>query len=85
MDRIDQSLDDIIKAQKGTNKPKAKSNLGSKNGPAGVRTKTIQKNNRTRVAVTAMPNLQYAVRSHSMHFAFTLSQDCHAGILALGR
>ncbi|KAF8953804.1 hypothetical protein BGZ52_002469 [Haplosporangium bisporale] len=61
MDRIDQSLDDIIKAQKGTNKAKEKSNLGSKNGPTGVRTKTIQKNSRTRVAVAAMLNLQYAI------------------------
>ncbi|KAF9315108.1 hypothetical protein BG003_003480 [Podila horticola] len=59
MDRIDQSLDDIIKAQKGTNKAKAKTNLGSKRGPA-VRAKTIQKNNRTRVAVAALSNLQYA-------------------------
>ncbi|KAF9303182.1 hypothetical protein BGZ74_004215 [Mortierella antarctica] len=59
MDRIDLSLDDIIRAQKETNKAKAKPNVRSKQGPA-VRTKTIQKNNRTRVAVAAMPNLQYA-------------------------
>ncbi|KAG0023244.1 hypothetical protein BGZ82_010799 [Podila clonocystis] len=70
MDRIDQSLDDIIKAQKGTNKAKAKTNLGSKKGPA-VRTKTIQKNNRTRVAVAALPNLQYAKQVRKEDALFT--------------
>ncbi|KAF9391755.1 hypothetical protein CPB97_005606 [Podila verticillata] len=71
MDRIDQSLDDIIKTQKGTNKAKEKSNLGSKYGPTGVRTKTIQKNNRTRVAVAAMPNLQYAKQVPKEDAVFT--------------
>ncbi|KFH66934.1 hypothetical protein MVEG_07459 [Podila verticillata NRRL 6337] len=71
MDRIDQSLDDIIKAQKGTNKAKEKSNLGSKNGPTGVRTKTIQKNSRTRVAVAAMLNLQYAKQVPKEDAVFT--------------
>ncbi|KAG0088761.1 hypothetical protein BGZ93_010252 [Podila epicladia] len=59
MDRIDLSLDDIIRAQKGATKAKAKTNVGSKQRPA-VRTKTIQRNNRTRVAVAALPNLRYA-------------------------
>ncbi|KAG0033843.1 hypothetical protein BGZ81_007173 [Podila clonocystis] len=70
MDRIDQSLDDIIKAQKGTKKATAKTNFGSKKGPA-VRTKTIQKNSRTRVAVAALPSLQYTKQVRKEDALFT--------------